>query len=488
MWLLDRKFSAGSSVRNRRFWAAACVTSLMLASAGVAAADTMNVDGDTADAPSGNILHETCAAQPVLVPGQIVLKYAGNSGHYLASEPLTISATVTAVGGSTNNITSSASSSPHFVASPWNANGQTTTIDISTSIPANTPDDTYHVSYSVTGDTSHYPLSNPVSFNVICGTDGGGAGGNNAPTVNAGGPYSGNEGSAISLDGTVTDEGTPALTWSAAPVGNVNGAICTFSSTTIADPTITCNDNGTWTLTLTADDGFNAAVSGTATLTVGNVAPAVGLPTVTPTGACSASVSAGFSDAGTNDTHTGQISWGDSTNAAATVNESGGAGTASGGSHTYTSAGTKTITVTVTDDDFGIGSASSAFTTLNTPSNFLAPINTGAGPRSVFKLGSTIPVKITVRDCSGNPVSTLTPLVQLVKIDSAPDGSVNESQVGEVPTNGKNMRWDGTQYIYNLSTKNSQFSAGGALTQGSYRLSVTEGSFFGSPLADFDLK
>jgi hypothetical protein len=59
-----------------------------------------------------------------------------------------------------------------------------------------------------------------------------------------------------------------------------------------------------------------------------------------------------------------------------------------------------------------------------------------------------------------------------------------------VPTNGKNMRWDGSQYIYNLSTKNSQFNGGSALTTGTYRIWVTDPSFFAPAAIDayFDLK
>jgi hypothetical protein len=225
-------------------------------------------------------------------------------------------------------------------------------------------------------------------------------------------------------------------------------------------------------------------------VTVSNADPVVSTPTTSGATACSVSVSASFTDAGSADTHTGSIAWGDTTSSAATIVESGGNGTASG-SHTYTgAAGLKTITVTVTDDDTGSGQASTtAFSTKNTPSAFLPPINTGAGPRSVFKLGSTIPVKLTVRDCSNNLVTNLTPTVQLQKLDNVPDGTVNEAQISETPTNGKQMRWDGTQYIYNLSTKKSQLSPnGGDLTTGSYQLAATDPSFFAPTFAFFDLK
>jgi hypothetical protein len=159
-------------------------------------------------------------------------------------------------------------------------------------------------------------------------------------------------------------------------------------------------------------------------------------------------------------------------------------------SHTYAGAGTFAVGVSVTDDDGGTGSAAvtSGFTTKNTPSPLMQPIN-AAGSRSTFKLGSTIPVKITVRDCAGVSVGTLTPTVRITRLDTQPDGSVNESGAEAVATNGLQMRWDGLagQYIYNLSTKLSQ-QYGVALTAGTYRITVDDPSFFAPTTAVVDLR
>jgi hypothetical protein len=308
-----------------------------------------------------------------------------------------------------------------------------------------------------------------------------------APTVSAGpdyGPVA--EGTAVSLDGTVTDadsDETTAWTYTAG-TGVDSGAVCAFGDAAVVDTTVTCTDDGTYTLMLTADDGVNAPVSDTATLTVGNAAPVITSVTATPTSACAVSLAVPFTDAGANDTHTRSVDWGDGTSNSDT-------------SHTFTSAGTKTITATVTDDDAGSDSEATTYTTKNTTSGILAPINTAsATPRSVFKLGSSIPVKITVTDCSNAVVSNLIPIVQLHKVDNVVDGVVNEELVAVAATNGKAMRWDLTQYIYNLSTKRSQFCVtpaitgctGPDLTAGTYRLQVTDSSFFAPATATLDLK
>lgn len=307
-------------------------------------------------------------------------------------------------------------------------------------------------------------------------------GADNPPVVDAGGPYGGAEGSAIALDGAdVTDDsGSATTTWTYTPGPAVDpGATCAFSDANAAQPTITCTDDGTYGLEVTATDGVNPAVTANATVEVTNNDPAVGTLAAAFTGPCTVAVTAPFTDSGSNDTHTATVDFGDGAGpAGATVSESAGSGSITA-THEYTSAGTFPLTATVADDDGGGDSSAAPATTKNSPGAFLPPINAG-GTRSSFKIGSTIPVKVGVTDCDGTPVSTLAPRVQLDKVDAVPDGPVNEPQISEAPTNGKEMRWVGGDqfYLYNLSTKNSQFSAdGGELTPGTYRITVTDGSF-----------
>jgi hypothetical protein len=196
----------------------------------------------------------------------------------------------------------------------------------------------------------------------------------NKPPVVTVGNASGNEGSAIPISGTATDpDGDPlTTTWSFSPGAGVDaGATCTIASPSSLATTITCTDDGTYTLTLTASDGVNPAVVKTGTLTVANVAPSV---TITaPTNgqlfqlADPVNVTAAFTDAGKNDTHTCSIDFGDGTVIAGTVVEAAGSGTCTG-THTYATGGTKTIKVTITDDD-GAPSTATVTISVNSPPN-----------------------------------------------------------------------------------------------------------------------
>lgn len=94
---------------------------------------------------------------------------------------------------------------------------------------------------------------------------------NSSPTADAGGPYSGDEGSSIQLLGSANDpDGDPlTVNWT------LDSPLCSFDDPTILSPTLTCGDNGSYTATLTVDDGVNDPVSSTVSITVYNVAPDV---------------------------------------------------------------------------------------------------------------------------------------------------------------------------------------------------------------------
>jgi PKD repeat protein len=174
---------------------------------------------------------------------------------------------------------------------------------------------------------------------------------NRPPTASPGGPYTGNEGSAVTFNGSGSaDPQGSALTYA---WGFGDGATGTGVS-----PTHTYADNGSYTVTLTVTDALGLSSSATTTTaTIANLVPVVTLPASQSAVAGSAfSLSATFSDAGVNDAPwTYSINWGDGS--AATTGSTPSQSSAITASHTYAASGTDTVRVTVTDKDGGAGTA-----------------------------------------------------------------------------------------------------------------------------------
>ena len=287
------------------------------------------------------------------------------------------------------------------------------------------------------------------------------------------------EGDTLSTTGTFADNAAFASITPSSAVGMFNADLATGVWTwSLA----TTDDVPETAITVTATDAGGLTATDTFSYKADNAAPVVGPVVVTQTAACSMSLSAAFSDVGSGDTHVSSIDWGDGTDTGAPVADT----SPVTGSHTYTSNDTFTATVTVTDDDGGTDSDTGEFTSENTASAIMQPINTN-GTRSSFKIGQTIPVKITVTGCDGAAVTDLTPTVTLYKLDGVPNPGDVETPASTVATNGLQMRWSDTQYIYNLSTKLSQ-QYGTTLTAGSYRVSVDDASFYSRTTADFELR
>ena len=185
--------------------------------------------------------------------------------------------------------------------------------------------------------------------------------GNTPPVVSAGQAATGVEGSAVQLNGSATDTDPLTTTWTATPGAGVDtSASCVFANAGALSTTVTCDDDGTWTLTLTASDGVNPPVSSALTLTVSNAAPSVtitapGNMSVVQSGA-TVSLRAQLSDPGGNDTLECAIDWGDGTSEAGSV-----ANRVCTGQHVYTAVGPITLVVQATDDDDGSGSGTVTF-------------------------------------------------------------------------------------------------------------------------------
>ena len=224
---------------------------------------------------------------------------------------------------------------------------------------------------------------------------------NAPPTDNAGGPYAGVEGSPTTLHGVAADPENDPLTisWSFSTTGSP-GTVCTPTATTTLSPSITCNDNAVVTATLSVKDALHAAVLSSAQVTIANVAPALGALTVpgAPVAQGAAvNVSASFTDAGTNDTHTATVDWGDTTSGAATITESAGSGSLAK-AHTYGVPGHFTVTVTLRDDDGGT-SVRTASVVVNG-----APTADAGGPY-VTTEGSSAGLTGTASDPEGDPLA-----------------------------------------------------------------------------------
>jgi hypothetical protein len=175
---------------------------------------------------------------------------------------------------------------------------------------------------------------------------------------------------------------------------------------------------------------------------------------------------------------TGTIDWGDGTPrpiSGRTVTET----------YTY-SASSYALTVTVNDGDGGSHSVggTSNVSFLYTTSGFMQPINMDGS--SNFKIGSTVPLKLKMFDCLGYQVTTLSPTVHLKKIGSGA-GTVNEIISSSAADSGHTMRHTGDSYMFNLSTKRSQFNDGQDLTQGRYELTVKHSTIV-DVVVQFDLR
>ena len=128
-----------------------------------------------------------------------------------------------------------------------------------------------------------------------------------------------------------------------------------------------------------------------------------------------------------------------------------GSSVTSGSTVTLARPGTNTFTLTATDVAGNTATKTATFVVLYDFGGFLPPIaNDGS---SVFKLGNTVPVKFQLTGTGGAPVPTAVAQLRLQMLSNGtPVGAPIDGTGSGSADTGNVFRYDGHQYVYNLST------------------------------------
>lgn len=192
------------------------------------------------------------------------------------------------------------------------------------------------------------------------------------PVAHVAAPAAALEGSALVLDASGSSD----------PDGDALEYAWTFGDGTQATgPTVTHTfaDDGAYTATVTVTDPYGATSTASTTVTVANVAPALGaLPSATLLPGETFAGFGAFADPGA-DTWTGSVTYGDGSPASALSF----LGRVFGLTHTYVAAGSYAVTVSLQDDDGGSDTATTTVVVL-TPQQALLDLEAQVPARSLL--------------------------------------------------------------------------------------------------------
>ena len=210
------------------------------------------------------------------------------------------------------------------------------------------------------GDGADFDLGNVQANNI-------------PPAVSAGGPYSGNEGSPVSFDGSGSSSicGFPTLRWDFSDGGVAFGKF----------PQHTFGDNGVYSGLLTATDSTGLTSTTTFSVPIANVAPSVSAgPSRTTLWGVPISFHANGSDPGPFDNTNLLYSWdfGDPNSPIGAAGQD--------VSHVYSAPGVDTVHVTVTDPQGAPGTGTVQVTVLKrgTATGYTGPVKSGPSKQVTF--------------------------------------------------------------------------------------------------------
>jgi hypothetical protein len=262
--------------------------------------------------------------------------------------------------------------------------------------------------------------------------------------------------SRTGLSLTILDDTTPPNI--AATAKNADNSLYAADTWTNQSVTVhfTCTDSGSGIASCPADqvfttDGtFNA--SGTATDKAGNIASTTFGPIKIDKTAPTLSPSVSPNPVYLNGTATAS---------AGAIDSGSGIASQNCGPVITSSIGIYSVTCTGTDNAGNTATATATYRVIYRFDGFLQPINdTGHSqvcsspcPVSIFKGGSTVPVKFQLKDADGNVVQSATLPVWVTPQQGNPTSApVGESVFTDPATSGNYYEWTGSQYKYNWNT------------------------------------